>query len=239
VIRKAMIVSDAHAFEKAFVDTGPVGGASPASLNERTIGKNEQAAAYTSSPQMTDADEKAPSAIAVRQTLTIAFNVILIAAAVSLIMGTISCICRPAEGIDAARSARLAELQRSRMDGYLYAAAMLLVTGLFFIAAGLRWSAGEGNSHFLRHVNVLILYFGIFFSTLLASYYVPAALWLRRSLELVSQAAPATAIAKTPDGTVADDGSFLDLLSPSRLLKAIVAILAPLIVGLLPQLIHL
>jgi hypothetical protein len=175
-----------------------------------------------------------PHVVAVRETLSGAFSVILIAAAVSLIMGTISCISRPADTVDAATSARLAEMQRSRLDGYLYASAMLLVTGMFFIAAGLRWSVSARSPQFLGHVNLLIVYYGIFFSTLLASYYVPAASWLRRSLETVPQAP-----GQDSDGAKAEDASFVDMLSPSRLLKAIVAILAPLIVSLVPHLLKL
>jgi hypothetical protein len=163
------------------------------------------------------------------QFLVDIFRVALVLGAGAVIVGTISCLAVPAQSLRPARRAALRAVQRRRLDTYLYASAVLLVSGLFFIDSCMRWPAPFSTQPdlYAEHVNALMLSDGIMYSTIIASYYIPVALLLRH--------APASA---QTDGEQAAAPGQKDNLSPSHLLKAFLAMIAPAVAGFLTQLIE-
>ena len=107
-----------------------------------------------------------------------------------------------------------------------------MVFGLLFMNAAFSWPAPfvADRAVYMEHVNALMLFNGIYYSMVLASYYLPAALLMRR----LAPAAPAAAAM----GQDAPATSVAERMSPSRLLKAILALLAPAAAGALTQLIE-
>lgn len=177
--------------------------------------------------------------VAALHLLVLLFTLFLIFGAGAAIAGTISCVARPVRrpsrspGRSLAFRRRCAEQQRTRLDRYLYASAFLLVTGLFFMDAAFRWAApfAADRNLFMEHVDALMLSNGIYYSVVLASYYLPAAALTGRF----------SAAAEPPDSAgndSTDPPGLADRLSPSRLLKAILALLAPAIAGILTQVIE-
>jgi hypothetical protein len=169
--------------------------------------------------------------------LTIAFSILLTLAAGSVIVGTISTVGAPARSLPARARAYYRTMQRERLDRYLYASALLLVFGLFVMDSALRWPAefAEDKKIYSEHVNALMLYNGIFYSTILAAYFVPAALWQRARYARRRTARDSAArMADAPP----DEASLADKLSPSRLMKTILALLSPAIAGVLTQLLE-
>lgn len=166
---------------------------------------------------------------AVLDHLILIFMLFLSIGAGALIVGTISCLAEPPPNMPAAQRQRLFEMQRRRLDAYLYGSALLLVTGLFFMDACMRWPAPFSTNPelYMKHVNELILANGLYYSTIIASYYVPAALWMRR-FSLSGAGAPAAG----------DGAQGADAWSPSRLLKAFLALISPAAAGVLAQLIE-
>jgi hypothetical protein len=71
--------------------------------------------------------------VAILHVLVFVFSIFMILGAGAAIIGTASCVARPPR--NRPRKTRLFyhDLQRARIDGYLYASAFLLVTGLFFM----------------------------------------------------------------------------------------------------------
>ena len=151
------------------------------------------------------------------------FRVALMLGAGAVIAGTISCLAVPAESLRPARRAALRAMQRRRLDTYLYASAVLLVSGLFFIDSCFRWPAPFSTEpvRYAEHVNALMLSDGIMYSTIIASYYIPVALFLRT--------APASA--QTGGEQAVPAPGEQDTLSPSHLLKAFLAMIAPAVAG--------
>ena len=161
--------------------------------------------------------------------LVLIFTLFLSVGAGTLIVGTISCLAEPPPNTPSQQRQRLLQTQRRRLDAYLYASALLLVTGLFFMDACMRWPAPFSTNPqvYTKHVNELILANGLYYSTIIASYYVPAALWMRR-FSLSGAGAPAPG----------DAAQGADSWSPSRLLKAFLALISPVAAGVLAQLIE-
>jgi hypothetical protein len=169
--------------------------------------------------------------------LTIAFSLLLTLAAGSVIVGTISTLATPRISLPARVRAYYRAIQRERLDRYLYASALLLVFGLFVMDSALRWPAAfsEDRALYLQQVNELMLYNGIFYSTILVAYYVPVALWHRG--RYTRRPASAQAAAEGPDAP-REETSLAGRLSPSRLIKTILALLSPAIAGVLTQLLE-
>lgn len=182
--------------------------------------------------------EKVPM-VAALHLLVLLFTLFLIFGAGAAIAGTISCVARPVRrssrspGRSLAFHRRCAEQQRTRLDRYLYASAFLLVTGLFFMDAAFRWAAPFAADHnlFMEHVDALMLSNGIYYSVVLAAYYLPAA-------ALTGRFSTAAAPPDSDGNESTDSPSLADRLSPSRLLKAILALLAPAMAGILTQVIE-
>jgi hypothetical protein len=140
----------------------------------------------------------------------------------ALVLGSISCLAMPPRPTksDCRR-------QADRLNTYLYLSAATLVIGLIFLAAMLRWPAYGLNEAQAKaygaHVDAYVLYWGITYSILIASYYVPVAV---RLAGVGGAAAP-------PDPKEAgegDDGATTHLIAQA---KALAALFAPAIAGLL------
>jgi hypothetical protein len=165
--------------------------------------------------------------VAVLDTLVAVFRILLTFGAGAAIMGTISCLAEPVRSLPVRTRRYYRQLQRGRLDGYLYASALLLVTGLFFIDSCMRWPSPFSTNPdlYMEHVNALMLASGIFYSSIIISYYVPAALWVRRFSAPGSGALGGAAAA--PPGNEA--------MSPAGVIKAFLALMSPALAGLLTQ----
>jgi hypothetical protein len=184
-------------------------------------------------------DERVPM-VATLHLLVLLFTLFLVFGAGAAIAGTISCVARPIRrasptpGRSLAFRRRCADQQKTRLDRYLYASAFLLVTGLFFMDAAFRWAGpfAADRNLFMEHVDALMLSNGIYYSVVLASYYLPAAALAGRF---------SAATAEPPDAAGSESGDSPNLaerMSPSRLLKSMLALLAPAIAGILTQVIE-
>lgn len=169
--------------------------------------------------------------------LVIAFSLLLTLAAGSVIVGTISTLATPRISLPASVRTYYRAIQRERLDRYLYASALLLVFGLFVMDSALRWPAAfsEDQALYLQQVNELMLYNGISYSTILVAYYVPVALWHRG--RYARRPTDGQAAAAAPDGP-REDATLANRLSPSRLMKTVIALLSPAIAGVLTQLLE-
>lgn len=174
--------------------------------------------------------------LTVLHSLAIAFSFLLVLAAGSVIIGTLSTLASPRTSLPASVRAYYRRVQRDRLDRYLYASALLLVFGLFVMDSALRWPAPftEDPALYLQHVNELMLYNGIFYSTILAAYYVPVALWQRG--QYARRRPGGRNGAETLNGP--DEPGMAARLSPSHLMKTILALLSPAIAGVLTQLLE-
>jgi hypothetical protein len=96
----------------------------------------------------------------------------------SLVLGAIRCLAAPTTGSEAEKLA-FYESASERLNGFLYLAALLLVTGLIFVAAMLRWPTHvllePDASAYEAHVNALTGYYGISYSVVIAAFYIPVA----------------------------------------------------------------
>ena len=115
------------------------------------------------------------------QNLTLFQRLFLAIVVPALILGTISCLAMPG------RPNRLAcQLQTRRLNVHLYLAAGLMVSNLFFLGAVLQWPGYSLQPRdveaFTAHVSSVVLFWGVFYSILIASFYVPAAIGLFGSI---------------------------------------------------------
>jgi hypothetical protein len=154
--------------------------------------------------------------------LVLVFSTFLTFGAGAAILGTMSCLAIPEKSDRKAQE--VWKMQRTRLDGYMYGSALLLVTGLFFIDATMRWPAPFSTDPklYMEHVNALMLANGIYYSTIIVSYYLPAALWLRRF--------------DPEDDKGKSDGNAAPI-SMAGLLKVFLALISPAVAGMLTQLI--
>ncbi|HEX8573178.1 MAG TPA: hypothetical protein VF759_10560 [Allosphingosinicella sp.] len=159
----------------------------------------------------------------VLDVLVLLFSAFLTFGAGSAILGTLTCLATPETSDSSADE--VWKMQRTRLDGYMYGSALLLVTGLFFMDASMRWPAPFSTDRklYMEHVNVLMLANGIYYSTIIASYYLPAALWLRRFN-------PESEAGKS-DGSAAP-------ISMAGLLKVFLALISPAVAGMLTPLLE-
>lgn len=175
--------------------------------------------------------------LTVLHILAIAFSLLLVLAAGSVIIGTLSTLASPRVSLPTSVRVYYSLIQRDRLDLYLYASALLLVFGLFVMDSALRWPAAftEDRTLYLQHVNELMLYNGIYYSTILAAYYVPVALWQRG--RYTRRRTGGQNAAGAPDEP-RDEAGMAARLSPSRLMKTVLALLSPAIAGVLTQLLE-
>jgi hypothetical protein len=164
----------------------------------------------------------------------------------ALVFGSIASLAVPGSAgarlkdMFAKRSSKVRSLQAARLTNYLYLSAALLVTGLLFLSALLRWPGYSLHPADLKiynaQVDALVLYWGIAYSLFIASYYLPSALILGQAAEAEAEAEPEPDPGKKKATAKADTVS---LLSPFELLKVSASIFAPAIAGLLSGAIRL
>lgn len=159
-------------------------------------------------------------------------RIVFVLAGVGVIVGTISCLAEPVRTRPPWARRALRRLQRRRLQRYLNLAAAVMSTGLLFMVAWMRWPsfayAGEAHDAYVAHVNALALYFGVYYSAVIASYYVPVAAIMqsRAATALLGQDAPA-------------DGDGQAGRHPAEVVGKGLAILMPAIAGMAPSLIEL
>lgn len=117
--------------------------------------------------------------------------------------------------------------QAERLNTYLYLSAAVLVAGLLFLSALLRWPGfavppKDPSAIYDAHVAAITLYWGVVYSLFTAATYVPVA-YLLKSGEAGKAAPQAGAAEGQPD----------PLWTPVHMLKQATVIFAPAIAGLL------
>ena len=176
----------------------------------------------TPSPDVALADSANPCGAVLHsrmKSLNHSFKYLLAAVSTALILGTISCLGLPASPTAADRKRAL-----ERLKSYLYLSAVMLVCGLAFLGALLRWPAfSVGDDASVKAgVSAILLYWGIVYSVFIASYYIPVALF---GAERWAPLGPA--------------GEGESPLTPIGLVRAGAAIFAPALVGLASGLVKL
>jgi hypothetical protein len=147
----------------------------------------------------------------------------------AIVLGAISCLAGLPD---------MARAQARRLDTYMYLAAALLVCGLLFLSAILRWPGyafREADlASYTAHVSGYVLYWGVAYSLVIASFYVPVAILLSNAIrrlpksdEPVGQGSkqPKTAASASPE--------------PLDALKVAAAVFAPAIAGLIGEILKL
>lgn len=147
----------------------------------------------------------------------------------SVVFGSICCLAGPRNSSAMAAEQKLShyEEQSERLNTYLYLSALLLVTGLLFAAAFLRWPSHAlmDTARYDTHANALISYYGFSYSVLIASYYAPVATILSARVKALKPAASATA--KLPEA----------FRGPLQVLKIAAAIFSTTLASLLSNLV--
>lgn len=110
---------------------------------------------------------------------------------VSLIFGSICCLAGPAATAPLGGELEHYEDQSERLNTYLYLSAALLVTGLFFVATLLKWPshALADAVGYTAHADALTTYYGVTYTMLLASFYMPIAVMLAERVRRLKPAA--------------------------------------------------
>jgi cytochrome c biogenesis protein CcdA len=144
-----------------------------------------------------------------------------------IVLGMIACLA--SKGGDTLRS------QSERLNTYLYLAAALLVAGLLFLSALLRWPGfslpKDPRAIYDAHAGAIVLYWGVVYSLFNAAIYLPVAHLLKRRFEERATGAPAS----TGDSLSPAD----TLWRPVTMLKTASAIFAPAIAGLLSDVVKI
>ena len=150
---------------------------------------------------------------------------VLLLAIPSLAFGAILCLAwpPPAEPLNAEEEKALRDEQIGRLNTFLYLSALMLVAGLLFLSAFLHWPLfalpSEMKPQYQEHIHAVVLFNGVVYTVLLASYYLPVAGLLARRWRHV----------KPSEG---ESGEMLDWRG---FLKAALAVFAPLVIGLLGE----
>jgi hypothetical protein len=149
----------------------------------------------------------------------------------AVIFGAVTCLAAPAAGSTVERMEAWT-LQTRRLNGFLYLAATYMISGILFTNAQLSWIGyslhPEDLGPYRDYVGAIMLHAGIANSLLIASYYLPVALWLAATRP--SQPHPAAVKGQAPRADAPD---------PFGPLRIGGAILAPALVGFLGELLKL
>lgn len=144
-----------------------------------------------------------------------------------LVLGAIS--CWPSAGENTRRGCAR---RTGRLNNYLYLSSAVLVCGLLFLSALMRWPGYSLHPvdvpSFTANVDGLVFYWSVIYSIFIASYYVPVAAAISSSCPKGSAPAGGTSNADDDEPVAA---------SPFSLLKLGAGIFAPAIVGLLGEVI--
>lgn len=147
----------------------------------------------------------------------------------ALVLGMISCSAQPPVPDN-----ETFRFQVRRLNIQLYITATALVCGLLFLSALLHWPGfafqGEAAAAYKAHVDAYILYWGVAYSLLTASVYIPVAIELTGVCENLSAARSAQAAAGAEEDGSEEPTPVTELFG---LLKTAAAMFAPAIAGLL------
>ena len=146
----------------------------------------------------------------------------------AIVLGAVSCLA----GLPG-----LARAQAKRLDTYMYLAAALLVCGLLFLSAILRWPGyafrGADLASYTAHVSGYVLYWGIAYSLVIAAFYVPVAIILSGAMRKSGPVEPGQGDATTTKAAASASPQPLDAL------KVAAAVFAPAITGLIGEILKL
>lgn len=147
----------------------------------------------------------------------------------AIVLGAISCLAGLPD---------MARAQAKRLDTYMYLAAGLLVCGLLFLSAILRWPGyafREADlASYTAHVSGYVLYWGVTYSLVIAAFYVPVAVLLSNAIrQLPKPDEPAGQEPKQPKAAASASPEPLDAL------KVAAAVFAPAIAGLIGEILKL
>ncbi|MGF1549708.1 MAG: hypothetical protein ACFBQW_04150 [Sphingomonadaceae bacterium] len=149
-------------------------------------------------------------------------------AVVAVVFGAIACLARlRGANPDAKALARFHRRQIADLNTILYISAFLLVSGLIFVSAFLHWPhyviAGDAAARFKAHADALVLFYGVSYSVLIASFYLPVLLLL-------------TARLRASGADISDAGA--QGLSFPELMKVGAAIFAPMLTSMLGSVVN-
>jgi hypothetical protein len=158
-------------------------------------------------------------------------GVLLLFGMPAVIFGAICCLATPSAG---SREARLEAwtLQTRRLNGFLYLAAVYMISGLLFTNAQLSWIGyslhPDDLAPYRAYVGSVVLHGGVSNSLIIASYYLPVATWLAASRPTQAKAGAAESASAQADAP-----------DPFGALRIAGTILAPALVGFLAELLRL
>lgn len=168
-----------------------------------------------------------PSMMDKFRALMATIRVLLIVAAGALIGGAVSCLAEPTGQMSDEQRLDFFEGQHKRLRRYVNLAALLMVAGMAFMIAWMRWplplmSEAAMAKAYTAHVDALAIFFGVTYSLVIASYAGPVTAVLRSQLAKFQRAA---------NGPVE-----LDLFDKGALtaLGKVLVVLAPALAGALP-----
>ena len=159
-------------------------------------------------------------------------RIVFVVGALGVIIATVSCLAEPVRSRPPWARRALQRLQRRRLRRYLNLAAALMTAGLLFMVAWMRWPgfvySGTQHTAYVAHINALALYFGVCYSALIASYYVPvvAILRIREATALLGRDL------QRGDGSLAESPS-ADVMGKG------LAVLMPALAGIAPSIFEL
>jgi len=166
--------------------------------------------------------EQAEKGLATRlSTINMIVRVIFVLGGLGAIVAAISCLADPVRSRPPWARQALRRLQRRRLRRYLNLAAAIMTTGLLFMVAWMRWPAfvygGAPHAAYVAHVNALALYFGVYYSAVIASYYIPIVVILRNreARELLGRDVAPTDVGLADPGSMDIAGRGLALLVPA------------------------
>jgi len=135
--------------------------------------------------------------------------------------------------ISALATGGTARAEGARLKTYLYLAAILLVCGLLYLSALLRWPGaaltGQEATNYDGFVDAYLLCLGAAYSLFIISYYLPIVIRLSSN---------GNAVAAVAARDTKDSGGD-DVLKPLDILKVVLALFAPVITALLGHVITL
>jgi hypothetical protein len=145
----------------------------------------------------------------------------------AVIFGAITCLAAPTTGSKEERLAAWSS-QARRLNNFLYLAAAYMISGLLFSNAQLSWIGfslpPDDLGPYRAYVGAIVLHGGISNSLIIASYYLPVAIWLNAA----KPPRPASTAARTKEKGVETPDPFAPL-------KIAGSILAPALVGFLGE----
>jgi hypothetical protein len=173
---------------------------------------------------------RAPQFQALRWMISVSAGLLLFGMP-GMIFGAITCLAAPTTGSTKPRLDAWA-LQTRRLNAFLYLTATYMVSGLLFANAQLSWIGyslhPDDLGPYRAYVGAIVLHSGISNSLMIASYYLPVALWLAAIRP--PQPSPAAADSRSAEA---------EAPNPFGPLKIAGTILAPALVGFLGELLKL